>query len=86
MKDKTPQDDEGINSELILESCDISIKYVWNKLQNTKNIDTDEMFKLINIAYSSWSLADEIINRSLYNTLDDLQDEDEFFNDEDYDI
>lgn len=87
-KNEVPPDDQGINTENVLEISEKIIRRAWNEVSDDeKEISLDNLEKIIRITDSAYSLAIKALEIGYNLTQDylaDLEDgEDEEFFDED---
>lgn len=90
-KKEIPPDDQGINTEYVLEISEKIIERAWREVSDDeKEISLDDLQKIINVTDSSYSLAIRALEIGYNLTqdylmdLDDDSDDEDFFDDEEH--
>lgn len=91
-KKEVPPDDQGINTEYVLEISEKIIQRVWNEVSDDeKEISLDDLQKIINVTDASYSLAIRALEIGYNLTQDylmgldeDGNDDEDFFDDEEH--
>ena len=82
-KKEIPPDDQGINTEYVLEISEKIIQRAWNEVSDDeKEISLDDLQKIINVTDSSYSLAIRALEIGYNLTQDYLMDLDDDNNDD----
>ena len=84
-KNDIPPDDQGINTEYILEISEKIIRRAWNEVSNDgKAISLDDLEKIVKITDSAYTLAIRALEIGYNLTQDYLEDLKEDGDDEDF--